>query len=178
MILQPGNERPGGPPLPEVGSRFGQPMRVPTASTASPAKAGGIGQNQKRALSAPQTATFRWTHAPQGRRESSQGWSEAEPLVKPASPFDGRPGRGGVRPRTSLSPRPCRGGYLCAGHLQPPVPLRSTGGYSHLAPLGATGDYPSDKPISSLGLTPASAGLAHHYRFSLSNIINALRTVD
>ncbi|HXK87529.1 MAG TPA: hypothetical protein PLS82_15960, partial [Phycisphaerae bacterium] len=33
-------------------------------------------------MSAPQTATFRWTHAPQGRRESSQGWSEAEPLVK------------------------------------------------------------------------------------------------
>ena len=39
-----------GPPLPEVGSRFGQPMRVPTASTTNPAEA-GVGLRPEMCLS-------------------------------------------------------------------------------------------------------------------------------
>ncbi|HOB72881.1 MAG TPA: hypothetical protein PKG54_00005, partial [Phycisphaerae bacterium] len=61
-------------------------------------------------MSAPQTATFRWTHAPQGRRESSHGWSEAEPVVQSLPDLSCRPDRGGVSPLTSLSLRPDQGG--------------------------------------------------------------------
>jgi sugar lactone lactonase YvrE len=73
--------------------------------------------------------------APKGRGESSHGWSAAEPVVRsPKHPLPPREGRGEADEKTSL--RPYRGGQQSRGASQPPVPLRSTGGYSHAAPKG------------------------------------------